>query len=138
MSILQAKHHINASRVIPIIKEVTFNIFGQDWKLPGESTTKQNVNIVLPPKHATSNAVQAAGCNYFVLKEIGEKVFKNSEAGGKNTLHLIDGTTKKSGSKTFEAKSLMFRHGCRGVARDAAHPINFGYGLQGLRYYFKT
>ena len=117
MSILQAKHHINASRVIPIIKEVTFNIFGQDWKLPGESTTNQNVNIVLPPKHATSNAVQAAGCNYFALKEIGEKVFKNSEAGGKNTLHLIDDTTKKSGTKTFDAKSVMITNAVQGDPR---------------------
>ena len=58
MSILQAKHHINASRVTPIIQEVALNIFGQDWKLPGESTTKQNVNIVLPSKHAISNAMQ--------------------------------------------------------------------------------
>ena len=30
----------------------------KDWKLPGESTTKQNVNIVLPSKHAISNAMQ--------------------------------------------------------------------------------
>ena len=58
MSILQAKHHINASRVTPIIQDDAFKIFGQDLKLPGESITKQNVNIVLPSKHAISNAMQ--------------------------------------------------------------------------------
>ena len=47
-----------ASRVTPIIQDGAFKIFGQDWKLPGESTTKQNVNIVLPSKHAISNAMQ--------------------------------------------------------------------------------
>ena len=70
----------------------------KDWKLPGESTTKQNVNIVLPSKHAISNAMHA-GCNYFTFKRIGEIFFKNSEARGKNTLHLIDDTTKKSGKR---------------------------------------
>ena len=116
MSILQAKHHINASRVTPIIQDDAFNIFGQDWKLPGESTTKQNVNIVLPSKHAISNAMHA-GCNYFTFKRIGEIFFKNSEARGKNTLHLIDDTTKKSGTKTFDAKSVMITNAVQGDPR---------------------
>ena len=77
----------------------------KDWKLPGESTTKQNVNIVLPSKHAISNAMQ----DVTILHLRGQVnfFFKNSEARGKNTLHLIDDTTKKSGTKTFDAKSVM-------------------------------
>ena len=101
---LQAKHHINASRVTPVIQEVACNIFGQDWKLPGESTTRQNFNIVLPSKHAISNAVEDA--TILSLKKIGEEVVKNSEAGGKNTLHFDD-TMKKSGSKMFDTKTVL-------------------------------
>ena len=40
------------------------------------------------------------------LKRIGEVVVKNSEAGGKNTLYFDD-TTKKSGSKMFDTKTVL-------------------------------
>ena len=101
---MQAKHHINASRVTLVIQEVACNIFGQDWKLSGENTTKQNVNIVFPSKHAISNPVEDA--TILSLKRIGEVVVKNSEAGGKNTLYFDD-TTKKSGSKMFDTKTVL-------------------------------
>ena len=58
-----------------------------------------------------------AGCNYFTFKRIGEFFFKNSEARGKNTLHLIDDTTKKSGTKTFDAKSVMITNAVQGDPR---------------------
>ena len=44
---------------MPHVLHISFKMTPlKDWKLPGESTTKQNVNIVLPSKHAISNAMQ--------------------------------------------------------------------------------
>ena len=71
------------------------------WKLPGEGTTKQNVNIVLSSKYAISNTMQDVTNLHF------EEVFKKSSAKLKHILRLIDDTTKKSGTKMLDAKFVM-------------------------------
>ena len=98
---LQAKHHVNASRCTPIIAEVANNIFGQSWCT---RLGNNDVSDALPSECAVKNAIEDAAI--LRLKEIGEKVLKNREEGGKNTLHFDD-TIKKSGSKSFDVKTVL-------------------------------
>ena len=111
MSILQAKHHINTSRVTPIIQDDAFKRLETPWRKYYQAKCQYCFAF------KTCHIKCYAGCNYFTFKRIGEFFFKNSEARGKNTLHLIDDTTKKSGTKTFDAKSVMITNAVQGDPR---------------------
>ena len=80
MSILQAKHHINASRVTPIIQDDAFKRLETPWRKYYQAKCQYCFAF------KTCHIKCCAGCNYLALKNISEKVVKNYEAGGKNTL----------------------------------------------------
>lgn len=90
--------YVNGKQCAPIIAEVANNIFGQNWSCEKADSNEEFYDNILPSRKAVNSYIE----DFTILslkdlgKDLGQKVLKDKEEGGKNTLHFDD-TVKKSG-----------------------------------------